>query len=113
MSHHRVWLTAADLLNPSKTRVSTPSPCEKWLYVSVTPWSQSENLGFSTFFSTVVENFGGRPYGNSQGGDSNTGLSAVPNAQERGLRELTLRAEVGYYRRFLRRILRLSGILTP
>jgi hypothetical protein len=23
---------------------------------------EGENLGFSTFFSTVVENFGGRPY---------------------------------------------------
>ena len=25
-----------------------------------------ENLGFSTFFSTVVENFGGRPYGRAK-----------------------------------------------
>jgi hypothetical protein len=32
-----------------------------------------ENLGFSTFFSTVVENFGGRPYrraGDRKGGET-------------------------------------------
>jgi hypothetical protein len=32
---------------------------------------RGENDGFSTFFSTVVENFGGRPYGTRRGRDFN------------------------------------------
>ena len=42
--------------------------------------------GFSTFFSTVVENFGGRPYGtrdgaaSAQDGDCNTRIGSPPNA---------------------------------
>src|SRR5215213_3995524 len=36
--------------------------------------AQRENLCFSTFFSTVVENFGGRPYGlRARDADCNTG----------------------------------------
>jgi hypothetical protein len=34
----------------------------------------SENIGFSTFFSTTVENFGGRPYGRRRKRDCNIGL---------------------------------------
>jgi hypothetical protein len=32
---------------------------------------RGENVGFSTFFSTVVENFGGSPYGSAGRGDFN------------------------------------------
>jgi hypothetical protein len=50
-------------LKPRKIRRFTPSPRGNRHHSSVTPELQSENLGFSTFFSTVVEIFGGRPYG--------------------------------------------------
>src|SRR5688500_11954583 len=63
MPRCHVPLTAAQPLQPRKTRRFRPSPPQKWLHSSVTPERQSENLGFSTFFSTTVENFGGRPYG--------------------------------------------------
>jgi hypothetical protein len=38
------------------------SPLENRLYSGLPAGDQGENRGFSTIFSTVVENFGGRPY---------------------------------------------------
>jgi hypothetical protein len=35
---------------------------------------KGENDGFSTFFSTVVENFGGSPYGTRRGRDFSIGF---------------------------------------
>src|SRR5262245_46287536 len=58
-----VLFAAAEAADPGKTRRFKPSPRENGRHSGVTPELQSENLGFSTFFSTVVENFGGRPYG--------------------------------------------------
>ena len=49
-------------LRPPETRVTTRIRHEE----------QGENRGFSTFFSTVVENFGGRPYGAAGEGDCST-----------------------------------------
>jgi large subunit ribosomal protein L34 len=54
--------TAFSNLFPLKT-ADTPGPVRL----------SGENLGFSTFFSTVVENFGGRPYrraGDREGGET-------------------------------------------
>ena len=40
-----------------------------WIHVPTRQGAElrGENAGFSTFFSTVVENFGGRPYGGAAG----------------------------------------------
>jgi hypothetical protein len=58
-----VLFATAEAADPSETRHFQPSPRENGRHSGVTPELQSENPGFSTFFSTVVENFGGRPYG--------------------------------------------------
>ena len=50
------------------------SPLVKWGDSVIAAGQISENLGFSTFFSTVVENFGGRPYGRCRKMDFNIGL---------------------------------------
>jgi hypothetical protein len=42
---------------------SRPSPHENPCHYAIGVKERGENRGFSTFFSTVVENFGGRPYG--------------------------------------------------
>jgi large subunit ribosomal protein L34 len=58
---------------------------------------ESENPGISTFFSTVVENFGGRPYGDPfepQGRDCNTPADPTQFASEwPGSARRTLTAE--------------------
>jgi hypothetical protein len=44
------------------------SPRAKPCPVGIRARPQGENLRFSTFFSTVVDNFGGRPYGRRREG---------------------------------------------
>jgi len=53
-----------DAENTCSARVSPPSNPR---HCAIGPNPDGENRGFSTFFSTVVENFGGRPYGSRRG----------------------------------------------
>jgi hypothetical protein len=46
-------------LNPSKSGTFSPSPRQKPPQSAIRLVAPFENLCFSTFFSTVVENFGG------------------------------------------------------
>ena len=51
-------MTAVFSLRPAETRVTAAPGRER----------RAKTCGFSTFFSTVVENFGGRPYGGRRDG---------------------------------------------
>ena len=50
----------------------------------------SEPSAFSTVFSTVVENFGGRPYGSRKGGDCNTRVQGATRTPP-GVEDIRLR----------------------
>ena len=60
-------LRRANRRNAENTRSAGVSPPSNPRHCAIGSTRGGENQGFSTFFSTVVENFGGRPYGSRRG----------------------------------------------
>ena len=87
-----------------------PSPRENPYGCALGFEEPGENRGFSTFFSTVVENFGGRPYGAA--GEATVAHDFTPDKgnSDTPAGRLTPAAAVRYYLSFSAFIRPLQGI---